>query len=364
MKIPLLGQDEAELVRFAQSIDQPAYRGRQLFEWLYKKRVSTFDQMTNLSADLRALLAEKAALHGMTVVNSQESVDGTKKFLFELEDGLRVESVLIRSERKQSEAEGEEPSVRTTLCVSTQVGCPLDCAFCATASMGFLRNLKAGEIIGQVLSVASMTGTAISNIVFMGMGEPLMNYDEVMKSAGILVDGAGFAPRRITVSTAGWVARIRQMADEGRKIKLAVSLHSAIEATRQKLMPVTKRHSVREISDAIEYYVSRSGRGVMLEQTFFSGVNDTDEEVSALIRFSRRASCRVNVIPFHSIGNTGPTGFSATLCPSPLVNTIVQRMRDAKVPVFVRKSSGVDIDAACGQLAVKRPGSGKTVVPA
>ncbi|MDH4070234.1 MAG: 23S rRNA (adenine(2503)-C(2))-methyltransferase RlmN [Ignavibacteria bacterium] len=364
MKIPLLGQDEGELVRFAQSLDQPAYRGRQLFEWLYKKKASTFEEMTNLSADLRSMLSEKAAVHNMTVVKRQESVDGTKKFLFELPDGLRVESVLIRSERKQKEEDGQAPSVRTTLCVSTQVGCPLDCTFCATASMGFLRNLRAGEIVGQVLSVAAATGVDISNIVFMGMGEPLMNYDEVMKSAGILIDGAGFAPRRITVSTAGWVDRIRQMADEERKIKLAVSLHSAIEATRRKLMPVTKRHSVREISDAIEYYVRRSGRDVMLEQTFFAGVNDTDEEVSALIRFSRRASCRVNVIPFHSIGNTGPTGFSATLRPSPLVETIVRRMREAKVPVFVRKSSGVDIDAACGQLAVRSPAPDETVVPA
>lgn len=320
--------------------------------------------MTSLPADLRSVLSDNAVIHRMLVDRRQESRDGTKKFLLQLEDGLRIESVLIRSERKREDSAEGGPSVRMTLCVSTQVGCPLDCAFCATASMGFLRNLRAGEIVNQVLMVNALTGIEITNIVFMGMGEPLMNYDAVMKAVGILITGVGFPPRRITVSTAGWVDRIRQMADEGRKVKLAVSLHSAVDSTRKSLMPVTKRHSVREISDAIEYYSRQSGRTVMLEQTFFSGVNDSDEEVAALIRFSRRASCRINVIPFHSIESTGPTGLSASLRPSQHVDRIVQRMREEKVPVFVRKSSGVDIDAACGQLAVKNSSPAKALAPA
>jgi 23S rRNA (adenine2503-C2)-methyltransferase len=218
--------------------------------------------------------------------------------------------------------------------------------------MGFARNLTAGEIIGQVLKVGQVTGKTITNVVFMGMGEPLMNYENVMKAAGILVDGAGFPAKKITVSTAGWVEKIRQMADEQRRVKLAVSLHSAVDATRARLMPVTKRHDVRELGDAIEYYYRKLRRRVTLEQIFFDGVNDTDREVTELIRFARRVSCKINVIPFHSIGGTGvPT----RLRPSPRTEAIVARLRKEKVAVFVRSSSGEDIDAACGQLAVKVP---------
>jgi 23S rRNA (adenine2503-C2)-methyltransferase len=189
------------------------------------------------------------------------------------------------------------------------------------------------------------------------MGEPLMNYDNLMKATEILQGGLGLAPRRMTVSTAGWVDRIRQMADERRNIKLAVSLHSAVDSTRLRLMPVTKRHSVRELSDAICYYYSRIRRRVTLEQIFFDGVNDTRDEVAALIRFARRVSCKVNVIPFHSISAIGPSGFQARLRPSPRLREIVEHLRSEKIAVFVRSSSGEDIDAACGQLAVrmKRP---------
>ena len=180
-----------------------------------------------------------------------------------------------------------------------------------------------------------------------------MNYENVMKAAEILQDGLGFPPRRITVSTAGWVDRIRQMADEGRNIKLAVSLHSAVDSTRTRLMPVTKRHNVRELSDAIVYYYTKTRRRVTLEQIFFEGMNDTREEVAALIRFARRVSCKVNVIPFHSIAGTQPSGISARLRPSPRLREIVAHLRREKVAVFVRSSSGEDIDAACGQLAVR-----------
>ncbi len=351
---------EQELVSFAESIGQERYRGQQLFNWLYVKKVSSFDEMSNLSKEFRNSLASAATVEGLSIVTSQHSKrDRTTKFLFELSDGLRVESVLIppSSRFQDGREDAEDPGERLTLCVSTQVGCPLDCAFCATASMGFSRNLSPGEIVGQVLRVSGETGRKVTNVVFMGMGEPLMNYENVMKAVEILLEGVGFAPRRITVSTAGWVDRIRQMADEKRTVKLAVSLHSAVNSTRMTLMPVTKKYSVRELSDAIEYYYRKTRRRVTLEQVFFDGVNDTSREVSELIRFARRASCKINVIPFHSIESTGPSGLSASLRPSPRVTEIVERLRKEKIPVFVRSSAGEDIDAACGQLAVRNPAS-------
>ncbi len=359
----LLGMTERELGDFAESVGEVRYRGKQLFEWLYGKRVTSFDQMSNLSKQFRDLLVSAATVEGLRIVASQHSKrDRTTKFLFELSDGLRVESVLIPPSSRFHDGieDAEDPGERLTLCISTQVGCALDCAFCATASMGFSRNLLPGEIVGQVLRVAGETGKKITNVVFMGMGEPLMNYENVMKAAGILLEGAGFAPRRITVSTAGWADRIRQMADEKRSVKLAVSLHSAVDATRMKLMPVTKKYSVRELSDAIEYYYRKTRRRVTLEQIFFDGLNDTDHEVSELIRFARRVSCKVNVIPFHSIASTGPSGLSARLRPSPRAGEIVEHLRREKIAVFVRSSAGEDIDAACGQLAVRISGvSGK-----
>jgi 23S rRNA (adenine2503-C2)-methyltransferase len=363
-KVNLMGMTEPELAGFAESLGEKRYRGKQLFQWLYGKRVVSFEHMLNLSRSFRDSLSASARVETLGLVTARKSErDATIKFLFELADGLRIESVLIppSSHFQDGREDSAEPRERLTLCLSTQVGCPLDCAFCATASMGFARNLLPGEIVGQVLKVAAETGRRVTNVVFMGMGEPLMNYENVMKASEILQEGLGFAPRRITVSTAGRADRIRQMADEKRNIKLAVSLHSAVDATRTQLMPVTKRYSVRELSDAISYYYGKTRRRVTLEQIFFDGVNDTAGEISALVRFARRVSCKVNVIPFHSIALTGPSGLSARLRPSPRVRAIVEHLRSERVSVFVRSSSGEDIDAACGQLAVRlknRPSKG------
>ena len=355
-KVNLVGMTEPELSGLAESLGEERYRGKQLFQWLYGKKVVSFDRMLNLSKEFRDSLSAAATVETLSLVTARKSErDTTTKFLFELSDGLRIESVLIppASHFQDGREDAGESLERLTLCVSTQVGCPLDCAFCATASMGFARNLLAGEIVGQVLKVAAGTGRRITNLVFMGMGEPLMNYENVMKASEILQEGLGISPRRITVSTAGWADRIRQMADEGQSIKLAVSLHSAVDSTRTRLMPVTKRYNVRALSDAICYYYNKTRRRVTLEQVFFEGVNDTREEVAALIRFARRVSCKINVIPFHSIEVTGPSGLSARLRPSPRVGEIVGHLRSEKVAVFVRSSSGEDIDAACGQLAVR-----------
>jgi 23S rRNA (adenine2503-C2)-methyltransferase len=296
-----------------------------------------------------------AAIRGVTPVTSQvSSLDSTTKFLFSLSDGLQIESVLIPPASAFVAGAGvrEDEQGRLTLCVSTQVGCPLDCAFCATATMGFSRNLTAGEIVDQFLQVRRATGRTVTNVVFMGMGEPLMNYDNVMKAVAIFSAGMGVAARRITISTAGWADRIRQMGDELRKPKLAVSLHSAVEGTRAKLMPISRKFPLAELRASIEHYYRKTRRRVTYEVIFFDGLNDTDREVSALIKFARQVPCKVNIIPYHSIAFTGAGGLRGSLRPSSRMGEMVERLREAHLTVMVRSNAGEDVNGACGQLAV------------
>ena len=352
-KTNLKGLPLDQLEAFVASIGEPKYRAKQIFTWLYKQRVSSFDAMTTLSQRLREQLTREAAIDRLAVADEQRSgSDGTIKFLFGLSDGMKIESVLIPPRKESVDAEK-----RLTLCISTQVGCPLDCKFCATATMGFSRNLAAGEIVDQVLTVQAMSSKPITNVVYMGMGEPMLNYDNVMTSVDILSSefGMGISPRRITISTAGYAEQIKRMADEGRKPKLALSLHSLDNETRTRLMPITKKFPVEELLDALEYYSHKTRKNVMFEYILFDGVNDGDDDVKKIIKASRRFPCRVNLIPFHSIVFTNPRGFSASLKGSPQerITRFAKKLRDAGIPVFVRHSAGEDIDAACGQLAVK-----------
>jgi 23S rRNA (adenine2503-C2)-methyltransferase len=215
-----------------------------------------------------------------------------------------------------------------------------------------MRNLTAGEIVDQFLQVRRQTSRPITNVVFMGMGEPLMNYEQVMKAVDILSAGMGVAARRITVSTAGWVNGIRRMADEGRKPKLAISLHSAVQETRAALMPVARKFPLTDLLSSIEQYYRRMRRRVTYEYIFFDGINDSAKELSALVKFSRRVPCKINVIPYHSIAFTGAGGLRARLKPSPKAEELVDRLRRENLTVMVRSSAGEDIEGACGQLAV------------
>jgi 23S rRNA (adenine2503-C2)-methyltransferase len=348
----LLGMNEDELAGFMDSIGEAPYRGRQLFRWLYEIGVQDFSSMTNLQKDLRHQLEQKAELTGLQPVTDHLSpIDGTRKFLFELADGLRIETVLIppTSAFQDAHAAKEEEQKKLTLCVSAQAGCPLDCAFCATATMGFSRNLTVGEIIDQILRVRRVTGRTITNVVFMGMGEPMLNYDNVFAAADIMTAGLGVAARRITVSTAGWADRIRKMGDEGRKVKLAISLHSAVDSTRTALMPINKRFNLATLLDATRHYYRETRRRVTYEYIFFDGINDSDRELAALVNFARQVPCKINVIPFHPIGSAGPR----ELRPSPRVPELVERLRRQRLTVLVRSNAGEDINAACGQLAVR-----------
>lgn len=372
-KTNLLGLTKEQLAVFVEEIGEPGYRARQIFEWLYQHGATEFSAMTNLGKAFRSRLALSADIRGVATEAQTRSSDGTTKFLFSLSDGLKIESVLISPQNSAGDAEADEdesdppdgePRQRLTLCVSTQVGCPLDCAFCATGTMGFLRNLTSAEIVAQVLEVRRLTGAAITNIVFMGMGEPLLNYDSVMTASSILSTGAGIAARRITVSTAGRTDRIRQLGDEWRRVKLAVSLHSAVNETRSRLMPINRRFPLEQLADALAYYYEKTRQRVTYEFIFFDGVNDTEAEVRALIRFARRIPCKINVIPFHSIAFTLPTGFSASLHPSPRVEEVVRHLRTHHLTAIVRSSAGKDIDAACGQLAVRVTRRANTHTPA
>ena len=356
----LLGMTRDELSSFARSLGEPAYRGTQLYRWLYGRGASSFDVMTDLGREFRRRLREGALPGGPVLQESRRSDrDGTTKLLFALGDGLQVESVLIPPAAAHTHVDPEEneETGRLTLCVSTQVGCPLDCAFCATGTMGFLRNLSAGEIVGQVLASRREAGRPVTNIVFMGMGEPLLNYDAVMKAVDLLTGGAGITARRITLSTAGRVDGIRRMADEGRRIRLAVSLHSAVEATRTRLMPLNRTTGLRALTEAMEYYYRKTKQRLTFEVIFFDGVNDGPRDVEKLITLSRRIPSKINIIPFHTIGFTHPSGFAASLAPSTRVEKIAAELRRAKLTVLTRTNAGEDIEAACGQRALGARGA-------
>ena len=355
-KTNILGLTREQLEDFAEAIGESRYRGRQLFEWLYTRRATSFDGMTNLGKSTRSQLSRSAVIRGINLVQQSFSRrDGTTKLLFELADGLKIESVLIppaTSFRDTGRQQDDEQS-RLTLCVSTQVGCPLDCKFCATGTMGFFRNLTTGEIVDQVLQVKRLTAKSPTNIVFMGMGEPMLNYDNVMNAAGIMATGTGIALKRMTVSTAGRPDRIRQMGDENRRVKLAVSLHSAVDATRSALMPINRKFPLDQLLDAIEYYYAKTRRRVTYEYIFFDGVNDTERELKALIKFARRVPCKINIIPYHSIAFTGKRTSDLPFTPSPRVEQCVRELRAHHLTAMVRSNAGDDIDAACGQLAVR-----------
>lgn len=349
----LKGLSLSQLEEFAASLQEPKYRAGQIFQWLYKYRVSSFNEMTNLPQPLREKLHDVAFIEQFQLVTHQTSqLDGTKKFLFELADGKRIETVLIPP--RQSAVDFED---RLTLCVSSQVGCALDCTFCATASMGFVRNLTVSEILNQFFTAQQFSEKPITNIVFMGMGEPMLNYENVMSAVDIFSDqnGIGISPRRITISTAGYANFIRRMADENRKPKLALSLHSMRDDVRGELMPINKKYNVEELISALEYYKHKTRKGVMLEYIVFEGVNDTEDDVRLLTKAFRRLDCRINLIPFHSIEFTHPQGISASLHGASHEGIVKfwRALRRHEVTAFIRHSAGVDIDAACGQLAVK-----------
>ncbi|MGB5237800.1 MAG: 23S rRNA (adenine(2503)-C(2))-methyltransferase RlmN [Flavobacteriaceae bacterium] len=331
-----------DLRDFFVSLGEQPFRGNQVYEWLWKKSAHSFEDMTNLSHELRHLLSEHFVINHIEVDQMQRSEDGTIKNAVRLHDGLVVESVLIPTDK------------RTTACVSSQVGCSLDCKFCATARLKRMRNLNPDEIYDQVAALNRESrlyfNRPLSNIVFMGMGEPLMNYKNVVKSVEKISseEGLGISPKRITVSTSGVPKMIRQLADEGLGVKLAVSLHSAIDSTRTDIMPFNEKMNLKELRSALEYWYSKTKSRITYEYVVWEGINDKEKDIEALIRFCRFAPAKVNLIEYNPIDEGGFKQASHQV-----VHQYVNALESAGITVTIRRSRGQDIDAACGQLANK-----------
>ena len=337
MTRPLVGMDLADL-REALGPGQPGYRAKQIYEALYRQQAYDLVQISTLPATLRQDLAAHHAVGLPEVARVYDSIDGTRRYLLRLDDGQTVETVLM--------PEGE----RDTICISSQVGCPVDCKFCMTALLGLERSLTAGEIVGQVLLVARENQLRHDggrlNIVMMGQGEPLLNLENVVKATRILLDSGGFAlsPRRITVSTAGIVPKIAELGREPVRPKLAISLNASTEESRQELMPITRKYHLKDLMAACKAYPLRPWEKLTFEYVLLKGVNDSDADARRVVKLVANLNCKVNLIAL----NPGPEIPYETPDPERVVSfqTIVRRA----VPCFVRKPRGLDIYAACGQL--------------
>ena len=320
----------------------PSYTAKQVYEWLWKKGVRSFDEMSNIPKSIRIWLNEHFHLLTVEILTSQTSVDGTIKLAFKLHDGAVVEGVLIPSPN------------RMTACVSSQVGCSLSCTFCATGAMKRIRNLEPAEIYDQVWLIDQLAKTTyqmpLSNIVFMGMGEPLLNYSNVMEGIHKITnpEGLGMSASRITVSTAGIAKMIKKMGDDGVRFNLALSLHAANNEKRSKIMPINDSNPLEELIEALNYFYKKTKRKITLEYAVIQDTNDSTEEADELIKFAKRVPCKVNLIEYNPISISG----FASSDPDKILK-FADRVQSKGIIVNVRRSRGKDIDAACGQLANK-----------
>ncbi|MBL6665589.1 23S rRNA (adenine(2503)-C(2))-methyltransferase RlmN [Flavobacteriaceae bacterium] len=326
---------------FTENQDQ-AFRGNQVYQWLWQKGIHDFEGMTNLSKSTRSLLETHFVINHIDIDQQQKSNDGTIKNAVKLHDNLVVESVLIPT------------ASRTTACVSSQVGCSLDCKFCATAKIKRMRNLNADEIYDQVVAMDQQSrlyfDRPLSNIVFMGMGEPLMNYKNLIDAIDKITqsDGLGMSPSRITVSTSGIPKMMIKMADDQVRFGLAVSLHSARQEVREELMPFAEKFPLNDLADAIKYWYEKTGKAVTYEYVVWKGINDGDEDINALVDFCKISPCKVNLIEYNPIGEE-----QFLQADKDRIEAYVSALEAERITVTVRRSRGKDIDAACGQLANK-----------
>jgi 23S rRNA (adenine2503-C2)-methyltransferase len=346
--LTLVGMDATAMKAFVEEIGASAYRAKQIAQWVYGKSAQTFDEMANLPATFREALAEAIVIHPLSLDLEQRSKDGVIKLLLKTHDGQGVEAVLLDT--------GEHISS----CVSSQVGCAMRCTFCATGLGGYTRNLTAAEIVDQILWLQHVSGKRIDHVSFMGMGEPLLNLDEVLKAANLLHSELGIGYRRIHISTVGIVPKIRELAESDLPIHLAVSLHTPTDSVREKLMPVNRKWQVHEVVAAARYYAERTGRKINFEYLMLDGINDTVEQARRLATLVAGIPCVVNLIPFNHVDTE--RGYRR---PS---NDRVRRFRGElerlKVNVTQRVERGHGIDAACGQLRGRHAGIPIPVGPA
>ncbi len=336
-KINLKNLPLRKLEKWFKEKGEGTYRAKQVFGWLYRKYSADFDEMTNISKSLREQLKEVAVIPSFTKENTQITDDGTgtSKVLFTLEDGKTTESVLIRSQK------------RNTVCISSQTGCPLDCSFCATGRITQYRNLEVSEILNQLIFIRKNLEEDITNVVFMGMGEPMLNYDNTLNAAHIMNDpqGMGLGARRITISTAGIIPGIYRFKEEGNTFKLAISLNGRNDEIRSRLMPVNKKYPLEKLLKAAEHYANGHYLTVMFQWVMIKGVTDTKEDIAFLKRIAKRIHCKINLIPY----NATESEWEGT--EEGKIRWFFQQLSNAKVPVTTRQSSGTGINAACGQLS-------------
>jgi 23S rRNA (adenine2503-C2)-methyltransferase len=331
-----------QLMAFFTAHGDKAFRGKQVYEWLWKKGIHQFDDMTNLSHETRQLLNDAFSINHIEVDTMQRSSDGTLKNAIRLHDGLVVESVLIPTPK------------RTTACVSSQVGCSLDCKFCATSRLKRMRNLNPDEIYDQVVAIDKQSrlyhDRKLTNIVFMGMGEPLMNYNNVLKAIDKITsdEGLGMSPKRIVVSTSGVPKMIKKMAEDEVKFNLAVSLHSARDKVRTQIMPFNETFPLKDLREALQFWYAKTKRQITYEYVVWEGINDTVEDIKALIDFCKFAPSKVNIIEYNPIDDG-----EFKQAKSSIIERYVSMLEANNITVTVRRSRGKDIDAACGQLANK-----------
>ncbi len=331
-----------ELEAYFTEIGEKKFRARQVYEWLWRKSAKDFDQMTNLSLSVRERLKKDFAINHIAVDNMQRSSDGTIKNAVKLFDGRIVESVLIPTEK------------RITACISSQVGCSLDCYFCATARLKRMRNLNPDEIYDQVVAIREQAelyfDRPLTNIVFMGMGEPLLNYQNVIDAIEKITspEGLGMSPKRITLSTVGVAKMIRKLADDGVKFNLALSLHSAIDEVRNEIMPINLTNPVDDLADALRHWYNETGRKVTYEYVVWKGINDKPKDAKALLNFCQIVPSKVNLIEYNPIDDG-----QFQQADEKAIAMYINILEKAGIVVNVRRSRGKDIDAACGQLANK-----------
>ena len=336
-KPALIGLHAAELETIFSDLDEPSFRADQIFDWLYRSQIDSFSKMGNIPTELRKRLADLFVIHPLQIIHvTGSSSEPTQKFLFQLQTGEMIESVLMSEEG------------RTTICVSSQVGCAVDCDFCATASMGFQKNLSVGEIVDQFLQVRKASESKITNVVFMGMGEPFLNYKRVIAAADLMnnKDGIKLGSRRITISTVGIVPKIKRYTEEKHRYKLAISLNGSSQESRLQTMPIAKKYPLTDLLAAIDYFSSRSRHPVTLEYVLMAGVTDAKEDAQRLIAMLTGRRCKLNVIPYNEIGGKYKRPADD------MIESFINTLRKAPFPVTVRWSKGTDISAGCGQLAV------------
>jgi 23S rRNA (adenine2503-C2)-methyltransferase len=345
-KIDIKSFQFEELQEMLRGLGEPSYRAGQIADWLHKKRVESFENMTDLPHALRAQLAKLCTFDRLEIVRVLGSRDTTRKFLFRLADGNLIESVLIPA----SPALYGEKSDRRTICISTQVGCAYGCKFCASGLEGFSRNLHPNEIVDQIVAVETQSGEKIDNIVFMGMGEPLANFDNVMRAIRIINArwGLGIGARHITVSTSGLAPQIKKLADEPLQIRLAVSLHGATDEVRNQIMPINRKYNIETLLSACDYYAERKKQRLTFEYILIAGVNDSEEQAHLLAQHARRLSAKVNLIPYNAV-----KGLEWSRPSRNRQEEFLSILRTHKIAATLRREKGHDIDAACGQLRLQ-----------